>query len=105
MARHFTAFLVFALLLQGWAQAGMAMESEPDVEQPCAGHMTGGEDCACCPDGIAAGGSCQILCSGRVALHLHASEIIVTSGQEPPSLIVLVHYGPNYLPLNPPPIA
>ncbi len=106
MVRTFIHGLMIAAFLgQGWAPAAMAAPAEPTSQSDCAGHIQPGAEGDCCPDGAMTAGACASLCSAAFGLAAAAPEVIVNRDQSVSNLLQPARAGPNYLPLNPPPIA
>jgi hypothetical protein len=93
-----------ACLTQSSAPLGMTMDPGPNAPQDCSGHMAD-DACDCCPDGLATGTDCQSLCGLQVTLASNVIEPVKTIDEFPPEILAAARAGPNYIPLNPPPIA
>jgi hypothetical protein len=90
------------LLLQGLAVAAAGVPVE-GADEHCDTHMTMGEDCACCTDDVPMS-DCATLCATAAMLPVASTTFPRLPDQAPPHLEQSARAGPDYLPLNPPPI-
>lgn len=95
--------MLFALVLQGVAQASADLSAGSGTPQHCDGHDMAADDCACCPDGGRSANDCAKLCSLSAALTATLPRFVF----DPPAEFQLARItglaGPAYLPLKPPP--
>jgi hypothetical protein len=108
MPHRFTLCLVvLMLLLQGVAThvRAEALPGSSQMHHHCDGHETSAKDCPCCDDETMLTGGCATLCSMMTALPVTSFYFPCASTSEPHRLVVLETPGPDYVPLNPPPIS
>jgi len=95
--------MLFALVLQGVAQASVDLSGNSGTPQHCDGHDMATDDCACCPDGIRSAADCAKLCSLAAALTATLPRLVF----DPPAEFQLIAFidpaSPTYVPLKPPP--
>ena len=100
-----SSLLLLTLLLQGWAQAGIAVMYEQQVPQHCDAQASPADDCPCCPDGMPMSVGCESQCSVAMAIAITPRSFAAPTAPRAQRLVVPDRPGPNYLPLNPPPIS
>jgi hypothetical protein len=101
----FNALLLVMLLLQGVAQA--SVDAQPhSASLHCADHDAAKSDCPCCGDSwLAMAGSCATLCAAFVAMPPQSLDVPRAGPQLHRAAALQWRRGPDYLPLNPPPIS
>lgn len=100
--------LVIALIFQGAVAVGGGLPSGHEQQQHCAGHdmnQPEAAQCACCPDGMAAGMSCTAQCSVSQAPLVTFAPVRVAGYSTPLVFAAPALAQADYPPLVPPPIA
>ena len=98
-------FVLVMLLLQGVAQASVAVQSHSS-SMHCADHDPAKSDCPCCGEswlGMAAG--CATSCAASVSMTQQSLDLPPAAPQMHVTAALDWQPGPDYLPLTPPPIA
>lgn len=103
LIRFIECVLLFALLLQGTAQASVNAFAEPETTQHCGDHEAPAADRGCCPDGMSTQGSCAEYCSPATAPPNATCNHVFHAPTEYQSVGASEAPTPTYLPPTPPP--
>ena len=102
--RVFGSVLVAALLWQGWVQAAAAASGPPSSMEHCGMQADPAGDHGCCEDEASVGTDCEVFCGLSPALVTEAAVMPPSRSETPRTRTPPYRAGPDYLPLNPPPI-